>query len=404
MTPVMSPARTAVLGALLITTGPFSMALLTPALPAAARDLGIPEAEAALMLSVYLCGFALFQLVTGPIADALGRRRTALVFIVIYGLGSLVALFSSSIDLLLLGRLFQGIGVSCGLVVSRAMVRDQFSGRSAALVFSTTALCNAVIPLVSPTLGALVVSLASWRAIFFVMFGYAVVLLLVLLGAMRETLAAGEVIHFTPKPAFKRYGRLLRDQDFIWPALSIGCCIGGIYTLSAGLPFLLIERAGLSELTFGLVMMLQTGSYIVGSSIARWLLQYMTAEGVASLGTAFIGSGGVMFLILPHVLPPSTAAYMSGVAVWVLGNGLALPSLTSSALENQKSMVGVASALLGFIQIGIGFIGATVLGLVFSDAAVGTTILVPAASLATVAFHLVARRYRREVSSNPGRD
>ena len=107
-----------------------SMALYTPAMPTLVEVLQTTPAAIKMSLSVYLFGFAFAQLVCGPLSDAFGRRPVALGFFSIYVLGSVIAVVSPSITWLLIGRALQGIGVAAGVAISRAIVRDQFTGQS----------------------------------------------------------------------------------------------------------------------------------------------------------------------------------------------------------------------------------------------------------------------------------
>src|SRR5690349_9945340 len=128
MTTAMSARRTAIIGGLMVAVGPLSISLYAPALPTIVADLATTESMGKLSLSVYFGAFALSQLLCGPLSDSYGRKKIAIWFFAIYVLGSLVAALGPSIGWLLAGRVLQGVGVSVGVALSRAMVRDQFVG------------------------------------------------------------------------------------------------------------------------------------------------------------------------------------------------------------------------------------------------------------------------------------
>ena len=121
----MSERRTSLIGGLLVAIGPISLALYTPAMPVLVDVFGATESLVKLTLTAYFAGFAVTQLVCGPLSDALGRRITTLIFMATYLGGSLIAVLAPSIDMLLLARLVQGVGASVGIAVARAIVRDQ---------------------------------------------------------------------------------------------------------------------------------------------------------------------------------------------------------------------------------------------------------------------------------------
>ena len=101
----MSERRTTFLGALLTTLGPISMAIYTPAMPELVRAFGTTDAAIKLSLSMFFAGFALAQLVAGPLADALGRKKATLIFLSIYLAGSLLAFLAPSVEFILAARL-----------------------------------------------------------------------------------------------------------------------------------------------------------------------------------------------------------------------------------------------------------------------------------------------------------
>ncbi|WP_041866534.1 MFS transporter [Sodalis glossinidius] len=230
----------------------------------------------------------------------------------------------------------------------------------------------------------------TWRAVFAIMLGYALLTMATLWLMTHETLNRRAPLRLLT--TFDHYYRLLMQRHFVLPALSIGSGVGGIYTLSIALPFVLIYRLRLSTFSFGLVMMFQTGSYITGSLLANRLLRLHSLTSIIRLGVSVIALGGILFLLLPHLCVPAVWVWISPAAIWVFGNALVAPGLTSFAMERQAEKAGSASALLGFIQIGIGFLDNTLLGSFYTDVAQGTAWLVPMSAFIAVSCGLASKR------------
>src|SRR3954463_11093225 len=178
--PLMTETRTAVVGALIVALGAISMSLYTPAMPALVDAFNTTPATVKLTLTVYFGGFAFAQLVCGPLSDAYGRRPIALGSFSIYLLGSVIAALSPTIQWLVVGRILQGIGVAAGIAISRAIVRDQFTGQRSARIMNLIGLMLAVGPAVSPTIGGVLLSTLGWHSIFLVMVVYGIVAVLVM--------------------------------------------------------------------------------------------------------------------------------------------------------------------------------------------------------------------------------
>jgi DHA1 family bicyclomycin/chloramphenicol resistance-like MFS transporter len=185
--PLMSERRVGLIGGLMTAIGPISMALYTPAMPEIVRAFGTTEAMVKLTLTLYFGGFACAQLVAGPLSDALGRRPVTYAFMGVYCAGSLAALLAPNVGLLMLARFVQGIGASAGVAISRALVRDLFQGERSARIMNLIGIILAAGPAVAPTIGGVLLVAAGWRAIFVVMAGFGLTVMLVTATSMRET-------------------------------------------------------------------------------------------------------------------------------------------------------------------------------------------------------------------------
>lgn len=353
MPPVkMSDRRTVVLSAMMASVGPISMALLTPAMPEMALEFGTTDGMIAWTLTFFLIGFALGQLTAGPLTDRYGRRPIALIFAAIYMSASIAGLLVADLELIFLARLFQGIGVSSGLVVSRAIVRDGYEGETATRIFSTIALCNAVVPMISPGIGAISAAYLGWHWLFAQMALLGASLFAMLLFCLRETLAPeNRSISVEPGRVVRIYAGLLSNRNFLVPAVMMGSGIGAIYIISILMPFILIKQVGLSNIMFGAVMGLQTLSYIVSALVYNRLHGRWTTRTSLRISTCLFWIALALSFGLYALAPLSAFSYMVPLMIWVAGNAFAIPSLTSAALQGFPTSAGAASSLLGFIQI-----------------------------------------------------
>lgn len=390
MKPVMSETRTAIIGAMVVVLGPLSMSLYTPAMPALVKAFDTTPGMVKLSLSIYFFGFAFSQLACGPLSDAFGRRPTALGFFLVYLLGSVVAAYAPDITWLIVGRGLQGIGVAAGPAVSRAIVRDQFTGQPSARIMNLIATMLAIGPAIAPTLGGIILSTLGWQPIFLVMVIYGLVLVALLVLFVPETNLAPDRSQAHPRRAMRNYGTLLRDAGFMRPSLVIGCTLGGIYTLGAILPFVLIDRVGLSPVGFGIAMICQTGSFMTGSMLTGYLLRRTKADALIPYGLALVMVAGLAMAVATRIYPTSAAATMLPVAIWAFGIAMLLPGGTTSALSGFPHMAGAASALMGFMQISGGLLGTTVAS-TFTVPGEAFTTVVPAMAVIGVLSFLLLR-------------
>jgi DHA1 family bicyclomycin/chloramphenicol resistance-like MFS transporter len=181
------PARTVVVLGMLSMFGPLSLDLYLPALPELADDLNASASAAQLSITACLVGLAVGQLVAGPLSDRLGRRRPLIVGLVGFLLASVACALAPSAAVLVLLRFIQGLAGAAGLVISRAIARDLYSGR-ALMIFSRLILIAGLAPVIAPILGGQLSRIMSWRGIFGVLAGFGAVLLLAGWLGLRETL------------------------------------------------------------------------------------------------------------------------------------------------------------------------------------------------------------------------
>lgn len=381
----MTERRTSLIGALLTALGPIAMAMYTPTMPRLVEVFSTTESAIKMSLSLYFAGFALAQLVGGPLSDAIGRRKATLLFLAIFIAGSIIAAFAASVGLLLAGRLVQGIGASIGAAVARAIVRDQFTGQEAARIMNTIGIMLAIGPALAPTLGGLLLASLGWQSVFLALLAFGIVAAAVVFLLLAET-ARPDPALARPGRLFRAYGRLLFDIRFASGSVVLMGTIGALYAQSTMLPFILIRMVGLTPTQFGLGMLAQTGSYFLGSVALRSIAPRLGGHGSAKLGLGFTFTGAVAMLASTHFLAPGYLTIMVPVALCTFGLAMVSPHVVTATLGPFPEVAGSASALMGFIQMGGGFLAGSLAALIGTPLqAFG--LIIPAMELLAVASY-----------------
>lgn len=397
----MSARRTAIVGGLMVAAGPLSITLYAPALPTLVADLTTTEAMGKLTLSVYFGAFALAQLVCGPLSDRFGRKPVAIGFFALYVLGSLVAALAPSIEMLLAGRALQGIGVSAGVALSRAMVRDQFVGSESIRILTLINLILTVAPAVAPTLGSALLLAGSWHLMFVVMAGFGLAIIVMLSLGARETQPVAAQVPLNPIRILANYRRLLASAQFMAPALLLAIAFGGFYGFSALLPFVLLDDIGLTPFQFAMTMLIQTGSFITGNLVAGQVARRASGLQMVRIGLVLLVLAGLGFAIGPRLFPDSLLAVMIPVGLWMLALAFIGPSTTAAAMAGFGTIAGAAGALTGVFQVGGGFVGSTLASLLFPDARSAIVTLLPIMAALALGLALWRRISARPVAEAP---
>ncbi|WP_421856137.1 multidrug effflux MFS transporter [Oricola sp.] len=400
----MSERRVALISAALVSLGPASIALYSPAMPEMVADFGTTTAGIKATMTAFFGGLAFAQLIAGPLADAFGRRTTTLVFVGIYIVSSIAALLAPTVEVLIAARLAQGIGASIGVTTARAVVRDLFPGDAGARIMNVIAMIIAIAPMLSPVIGGMVVAVSGWHAIFalMVVFGAAVFAMAYLM--LRETTVPDRA-NIRGAEIGRNYLRLLANREFLSAAIVMGASIGTIQSSATIMPFVLIDTVGLSPAEFGLFITLPPTSFLAGSIAFRLLSRRFGPAQLVFPGLIALSAGSALIAVWGLVFGPSTAAYVVPLCINTFGIALVLPHMSIAGLRGFPRIAGSASALTGFFQMGAGFVGG-MLAALFASPAIATSVIFPAFALicATaygIYLRAAAAAVRHEAAARP---
>ena len=352
--PPLTAGRLALLAGL-AALGALATNIMLPAFPAMAHDLGVAPKILSWTLSVFFIIFAFGQLVVGPLSDAIGRAPLVVGGLALFVVGSLICAFAPSLPVLIGGRAVQALGACAASVLARAIARDLFHGPALTRVLSLVMIAMAAAPGFSPALGTGITALLGWRSIF----GLVAIAALALALAYRR--AAGETLPpQRRRPArigvvFRTYAGLAIDKRFIRPALTVSLIIGCLYSFFGAAPVILVGDMGFSaaklSLFFAATVLVVFGSGLMTARLAA----RFTAPRVGMAGILIAATGSLW--LLSQGSAPAAAPFMTAVTLFLGGMGLINPIGSALTLEPFGDRAGAASALLGFLQIGLAALG-----------------------------------------------
>ncbi|WP_447920258.1 multidrug effflux MFS transporter [Achromobacter aegrifaciens] len=369
------------LGALagLAALGALSTNIILPAFPSMASELGADIRDMGLVLSSFFLAFAIGQLFVGPISDRWGRRAPVLGGLALFIAGSLVCAWAPTLPLLVAGRVVQALGVCAASVLSRAIARDLFEGEALSRTLALTMVAMAAAPGFSPLLGSAMEYGPGWRGSFALVALLGLLLALAYVAVVGETHPADRRAAATPAAVLRGYAALARDARFMGPALAVSVIVGGLYAFFAATPGVLMRGMGLSALQLGLFFASTVFVVFAAGMLAPRLAHRWGATAVARTGCAVALAGALALLAGGEA--SSLATFTGAVVLYLLGMGLVNPLGTALALGPFSRQAGLASSLLGFLQMGCaggmtalaslaGGSPATTLGLVLAAASV----------------------------------
>lgn len=329
-------------------------ALITPALPKISQFFHVTDGLTKLTVTLFLIGYALGQLIYGPLANRLGRKKSLYVGIIIATLGSIFSILSSptnSFWLLIIGRGIEALGMSCGLVVSYTIINDFYYPKQAKVIVSILMISFSIMPGIAVLIGGFIVDSLSWIYCFYFLLCYGTLLYLPA-HFLPETLLERDSQALKMKTLTKRYKQALFDKNLIIYSLIYGLTACFSYVFAVEGPFI-GHNMGLTAGEYGVWGLIPYVGALLGAILCTWLAKnnYITPRLIIwGLSIAVVGVLILSGFVLFHVVNPFT---MFGLLFIVFVGVVLVMSVAASMAPLTVEDKAIASALMGFIGISL---------------------------------------------------
>jgi DHA1 family bicyclomycin/chloramphenicol resistance-like MFS transporter len=332
--------------------------VMLPALPHMGEALGVTdENNRQYVVSVYMIGFGVGQLLVGPLSDRFGRRMPLLIGIGTYVLAAVLAALAPSFGMLLAFRVLQGLGAASTRIIATAVVRDRYSGRAMAEVMSLAFMVFMVIPIVAPSIGEVLLLTGPWETIFLFMGGLALVFGAWAMLRLPETLKVESRRPLTPESILGGFRLVVSDRLALWYALAGTFTFGALFGFISTAQQIYVDIYGLGvwfPAAFAFVAALMAVAAFLNSRIVRRFGMRRISH-FALL--AFTGLSGILLLISISGQPPLWV-FLGLLSAVMFMFGWAASNMNSLSLQPLGAVAGTASSVFGFIQT----IGGALLG------------------------------------------
>ncbi|MCM3161494.1 Bcr/CflA family multidrug efflux MFS transporter [Metabacillus litoralis] len=372
--------------------GPFTIDMYLPSFPTIVEDYHTKASLVQISLTTCLLGLGLGQLVIGPMSDVQGRRKPLLIFIILYLLASLSCAISPNIYIFIASRFIQGFAAAGGLVISRAVVRDLYSGKELTKFFALLMLVGNLGPIVAPIVGGGILAFTNWTGVFFVLACVGFILFLTVSWKLEETLPEEKRVPSNFKQIVKNFGSLLKDRQFAGYALTQGFIIAGIFAYVSGIPFVYQNIYGVTPQQFSFLFGVNGIALIIGSQSVGRLNDMISEKTFLKIGLILSNTAGALLLIALLLKAPIIAV---AIPIFFLVASIGIISTTSFALamDTQGHIAGSASALLGLLPFVLGSLTAPLVGIAGEYNAIPMGIVIFSASfLAFLSYFGLVRK------------
>ncbi len=339
-----------------------SIEIILPTLGLIARDLDVPPARGAYLISLYFVSFGAAQLFWGALSDRFGRLPILYLGLVLFVLASVGCALAPTFEILLFFRLLQG-AAGAAPIIARAIVRDVLEGPKAARQMAVLTSVSAAAPLIAPSIGSGLLILFNWRAAFYLLAALSAAFLLLAWLRLPETVGTKQPQATRMSYMLARAGILFTSREFVVGTLVSALMFGGFSTfLSLG--SLAAESYGVPPESFGSVYAIAAVFFIAAILLTRQFVERLGLRGIGSLAMAILSVAVAMHAVFLFWEPDFTI-FWAAISVYLFAFGFVVPTATTYALQPALNMTGYASSLLGSIQMLLGAVAASLATLFF---------------------------------------
>ncbi|WP_295938596.1 multidrug effflux MFS transporter [uncultured Alistipes sp.] len=353
--------------ALLTALEPLSIDLYLPGFIKIADAFGTTSAAVQISLSTFLGGFAIGQLLWGPLADRFGRKKPILISLLIFIAASIGCIYVRTVEQLWVMRFIQALGGCGGVVISRAIVTDYFDKSKTLQIFAILALIMGVAPILAPSIGNGILLLFNWKSLFGALAAMGIALFFFTLFSLPETHKGGAV---NEKNVLRGYWEILKVRKFTVYSLLAGVVNGALMIYVANGPFLIMEAGGFSSGVFTLVFSINALGLMFASFLTGVLQKYIPTERLVRQALIMMLGAGAILLLTMYMNLGMTANLVV-LFFYVFPIGVLFPTTTELAITPFTNNAGSASALFGSIQLAVAFV-CSLVSSIFSDGTVTT--------------------------------
>lgn len=374
--------------------GPFTIDLYLPAFPVLEADFDTTAAAIQLTLTGTMVGFALGQLIVGPLSDKVGRRMPLLIVTAVHVVASTAAALAPTLELLSAARVLQGAGAAAGGVVAAAIVRDLFGGRRLVVMLSRLALVSGVAPVLAPLVGSALLLVMPWRGIFVVLAIYGAVMLVSAVVFLPETLPRARRQDRGATTVWQRYRSVFSDRVFVGVLIIGAMTFSGLFSYLSASSFLFQLTYGFDAQMYGLLFAANSLGLVIGVQVASRLAARFGPQWVLAFSTSVLATAAVAIIVTDQ-MGLGLWGTVIPLFVFVMACGFTFPCTQVLALDRHGRAAGTAQSIIGAANFGIAGLISPLVGWLARDAGITATtmasVMVGCSVVGVLALWLVVR-------------
>jgi DHA1 family bicyclomycin/chloramphenicol resistance-like MFS transporter len=375
----------------LVSFGPLSIDMYLPSLPTIASDLGSSQVTIQYTITTFLFGMAIGMLFFGPMSDLMGRKKLLLIGTTSYVISSIGCALVNDGESLILLRFLQSLGAASAGVLGRALVRDLFPLDKAAGILSNMHIISMGVMLMSPILGAYIVTWLNWRWIFYCLSALSFLALIGIFFIIQEPKTDN-----TSKTSLHGYlaiyAECLSDRKVSFYLLANGFSFGGMFAFIAASAFVYIDFFGFSATTYAVVFSSNVAMIIAATFINKSLVNKFNVYKALRVTSATSVTAALMILITAAFFPKSILLFIAVTMLYISVTGAIGANSLACLFDLMPSRAGTMAGLLISTQFIVGGIVSSVTSLVFDGSASSLLVMMAICGILSYGFHLLSQK------------
>ena len=324
---------------------------LLPALDIIAFDLGILlQADNQLLVTMIFIGLGLGPLLFGPLSDSIGRKPSVYIGFFVFLMASVVCIKATSLELMILGRILQGIGLSAPRTICIAIIRDLYHGDYMARIMSFVTILFLLIPIVAPAMGKFILDNGNWKGIFYVQGAIGILVTIWFWIRQKETLAQTKRIPFKFNRIIQGAKQTLSHTRSIGFTLISGLIVGSFLVYLSASQHIFQQQYGLKEefpyIFAGIAIAIGVAILLNGSFVVKYGMEKLVT--LSLLGYFLVS---ILYIIIFFNTPTPHIVYLLiFFALQFFFIGFLFGNIRALAMEPVGHIAGIAAAITGFIS------------------------------------------------------
>ena len=378
-----------------------SIDAMLPALPQIGTDLGVASAnDRQLVVSMIFFGSAIGQLFFGPLSDSKGRKTAISIGYGMYIIGALVCMLAVSFPMMLIGRIFQGLGLSSSQAVTMALVRDKFEGRRMARVMSFSTTVFILVPMIAPTLGQFIYSVAGWRAIFGIFMVFAIIAIVWFSIRIPETLAEENRAPFSVKRIIWGIKEVLKIPSTVGYAVANGVLNGIFIGYLNSSQQIFSEQYALGE-KFALVFAIVSLAIGLAALANTQLVMRFGMKNLVNWALGFEIVLVSLFLVLTLFTngQPPLWSFVAYLMMFFFSTGIMMGNMGTLSMQPLAHLAGIGAAVIGAFATLVSMSLGTVIGQSYNGTV--TPLVVSMVALVSISIFIVRWAHSKYQQEEP---